>query len=113
LQFVPIEFHPDHEIPDWMNAADVFGLPSLNEGCPNVLLEALACGTKVVASRVGGVPDIIDTPEKGWLHRAWGRQVGKRTPGNCLACWRGRDLRRLNGFLFDVGGVQAVAEQAL
>jgi len=45
-----------------MNAADVFCLPSLNEGCPNVLLESLACGTKVVASRVGGVPDIIDTP---------------------------------------------------
>jgi glycosyltransferase involved in cell wall biosynthesis len=45
----------------------------LNEGCPNVSLEALACGTKVVASRVGGVPDIIDTPEKGWLHRACGR----------------------------------------
>ena len=96
-----------------MNAADVFCLPSLNEGCQNVLLEALACGTKVVASRVGGVPDIIDTPEKGWLHRACGRQVGKRMPGNCLVCWRGRDPRRLNGFLFEVSGAQPFAEQPL
>lgn len=57
------------DIPIWFNAVDVFCLPSLNEGCPNVVFEALACGVKVVASNVGGVPDIIDTSEKGWLAR--------------------------------------------
>lgn len=44
----------------WMNAADLFLLPSQNEGCPNVVLEALTCGTPVVASRVGALPDLVD-----------------------------------------------------
>ena len=48
------------EIPQWMNACDVLCLPSRREGCPNVILEALASGRPVVATRVGGVPELID-----------------------------------------------------
>ncbi len=44
----------------WYSAADVLALASTREGWPNVLLEALACGTAVVASRVGGVAEILD-----------------------------------------------------
>ena len=55
------------EIPKWINAADVFCLSSRNEGQPNVVLEALACGVPVVASRVGGIPEIINSEYLGVL----------------------------------------------
>jgi glycosyltransferase involved in cell wall biosynthesis len=42
-----------------MAAADLITLPSYMEGCPNVVLEALACGRPVVATRVGGIPEIM------------------------------------------------------
>src|SRR6185369_15726660 len=46
------------ELPDWYRAANVLVLPSRSEGVPNVLLEAMGCGTPVIASNVGGVPEI-------------------------------------------------------
>jgi len=49
---------PQTELPDWYRASDLFVLPSHSEGVPNVLLEASACGTPCVASRVGGIPEI-------------------------------------------------------
>jgi glycosyltransferase involved in cell wall biosynthesis len=47
------------EVPAHMNACDVFCLPSREEGCPNVVLEALASGKPVVASRTGGIPELV------------------------------------------------------
>jgi len=44
----------------YMQAADVLCLPSKQEGVPNVLLEAFACGLRAVATRVGGVSEVLD-----------------------------------------------------
>ena len=54
-------------VPTWMAACDVLVLPSHAEGTPNVVLEALACGRRVVASAVGGIPDLITSPVLGAL----------------------------------------------
>jgi len=54
-------------IPTWLAACDVLVLPSHVEGTPNAVLEALACGRRVVASAVGGIPDVITSPTLGTL----------------------------------------------
>ena len=61
----PLRVHlPGAIAPDavarWMTAGNLFALPSYSEGYPNVLVEALACGRPIVATRVGGIPEIVD-----------------------------------------------------
>lgn len=56
---------PHKEIPYWMSAADFLVLPSLNEGYGLVILEALACGIPAIASQVGGILDILVSPDLG------------------------------------------------
>jgi|TARA_B100001964_G_scaffold69644_1_gene78985 glycosyltransferase involved in cell wall biosynthesis len=55
------------EIPKWMAAADVLVLPSLSEGRPNVVLEAQACALPVVATAVGGTPELVEDGVHGLL----------------------------------------------
>ena len=58
---------PTAEIPAWINAADVLVLPSRSEGRPNVVLEAQACGVPVIATRVGGTPELVRDGVNGLL----------------------------------------------
>ncbi|MDQ3066261.1 MAG: glycosyltransferase family 4 protein [Actinomycetota bacterium] len=55
------------EMGRWFEAFDVFVLPSANEGTPVSAIEALAAGCPVVATRVGGVPDVVEDGETGFL----------------------------------------------
>ncbi len=58
---------PHAELPALLGAADVMVLPSEREGLANVWLEALACGTPLVISDVGGAREVLDRPEAGRL----------------------------------------------
>jgi glycosyltransferase involved in cell wall biosynthesis len=54
----------------WLPTMDVFVLPSLTEGTPMALLEAMSCGLPVIASAVGGIPEIVEPMRNGILIRA-------------------------------------------
>jgi teichuronic acid biosynthesis glycosyltransferase TuaC len=47
------------KVAQWLAAANVLALPSYNEGYPNVVIEALSCGRPVIATDVGGIPELV------------------------------------------------------
>lgn len=58
---------PQPQLREWYGAADALVLATDREGMPNVVLEALACGTPVIATPAGGIPEIMTAPEAGVL----------------------------------------------
>jgi len=58
---------PQPALPEIYSAADALVLASSHEGLPNVIMEAIACGTPVIATKVGGIPEILTSHEAGIL----------------------------------------------
>lgn len=72
------------EVARYYSASDVTTLPSYAEGTPNCVIEALACGRPVVATSVGGVPDMIHSQDMGELIPAKDVDALTASLGRCL-----------------------------
>jgi glycosyltransferase involved in cell wall biosynthesis len=62
-----LENIPNNKIPELLNQYEIFVLPSLYEGNPKALLEAMSCGLAVIGTDVDGIRDIIKHRENGYL----------------------------------------------
>ena len=58
---------PHDELPDYLNELKLLVFPSYSEGLPNIVSESMACGTLVLATPVGGVPDLIKDGKTGFI----------------------------------------------
>jgi glycosyltransferase involved in cell wall biosynthesis len=58
---------PHDRMPEWFESLDCFVLPSISEGCPNVLMEAMASGLPCIATRTGAVGDLIEHGVSGLI----------------------------------------------
>jgi glycosyltransferase involved in cell wall biosynthesis len=89
---------PFEKIPLYFSAADVSVLASYREGCPNAVLESLACGTPVVASDVGAVRDILPDPAAGRIVPPRQVEPLQRALAEILdARWNAEEVARASG----------------
>lgn len=88
---------PRDDIPALLSQMDVFVLPSLTEGCPHALLEAMAAGVPVIATKVGGVPEIVSHNRTGILVPAESAEAIRDAVVQLMNDRSLRDLLRRNG----------------
>jgi glycosyltransferase involved in cell wall biosynthesis len=87
------------DVSELLSALDIFILPSISEGLPNVILEAMACSVPVIASRVGGIPEVIEHRENSLLvppqnSRALSEAILTLTDDNGLRTQIGENARK-------------------
>lgn len=98
---------PQEQLKDYYGAADILVLASSSEGWPNVLLECMACGTPVVATRVGGIPEIVTSPVAGELVE---RDVASLRAGILRIGSRRRERADIRAYALGFGWNDAVDE---
>jgi len=79
---------------DYVAHCDVLLIPSLHEGLPLSIVEAMACGRPIVSAAVGGIPEVVAHGEHGFLVE--GREAS-RFADSCLALIRDESLRAAMG----------------
>jgi glycosyltransferase involved in cell wall biosynthesis len=103
------------DVPDILGAADIAVMPSLNEALSNALLESMAAGAPVVATRVGGTPEALTDGETGLLvppgdAAAIAAAVSRLLDDPELACRLGRAARARIDDQFSVGRMVSATE---
>jgi len=100
------------DVPDLMRTFDVFALPSLGEGISNTVLEAMATGLPVVATRIGGNPELVEEGVTGILvpvgmHRALATALRTYVDDIALARRHGANARQRVGERFSIDAMVA------
>lgn len=67
LPAISVGYVSSGEMPNLYNAADLFVTPSLQENLPNTIMESMACGTPCVGFNIGGIPEMIDHKQNGYV----------------------------------------------
>lgn len=98
------------ELPGYLNHLKLLVLPSYTEGLPNIMLEAMACGTPVLATPVGGVPDLIKDGETGFIMNDNSPQCVAQ---NILRALSHPDLERIAGNALALVARDFTLEQAV
>lgn len=122
---------PQSELARWMSQACVLVLPSKSEGLGRVIMEAMATGTPVIASRVGGIPDLVENGVTGFLvppgdenaiaerlrwiltHRDEAETMGERARVYAKECMSTEAYVRNYKQIFELGSQRAASDRPL
>ena len=91
---------PQTELKWWYSAADALALCSSREGWANVLLEAMACGTPVIATNIWGTPEVVSKPDAGVLMESRSAQGLADAWSKLLAAYPSRQATRVHAETF-------------